>query len=839
MGTIAERTHSLPFAAPARVAYRLAAAVSLTAALAAPGDTRTLRAWLLTVGFASLAAALSLPPARTWAPAAIAGFFALFGGLSAVIATSSDSRLGLPGYTDALALERVGLLVERTPRLDEALAVAFTKAIAVTTLGGLAAVGAAVAVDRFAGAASLGRPPLRDVRRAATTLVAIGVVAALVAVGRFVVVELPAGDLWAGTRSFWQGGSYLLLAATVALPGFALLLGDPQASRRQLAWACVGLAGFVLLLAPSGQRGFAIQAAVVVATALLARRRLPVRAALPGVLAMVVLLGATQAVRNELRETGAVTAGGTIARLQPDRLGVLYGSQLASFQWTWDVAAYGDRLELPNTFVHALEKPVPRQLLPGKVQGFGDEFTRRLYPKAHEQGIAFSVPIVAEAYANFGAPGLVLVLALLGAAFALAELYVVRGAPPALRVALGIAVGWSAFLFLRGDLANALVFASAWIVPVGVVALGAGFRPLLRRDRVVIDALQVPPEFSGVGRMVLSIGQELDALDQPLEVRCGADVAETLRAAFPERTQFRLPVASSRPRILRVAYQQLVAPVLDPRSSLIVCPGDQAPAWGRARVLLAVYDVRRISTPERVPRLERLFYRLLVPRGARRAEVVVTASRFSRGELERVVRGTPKRVRVVGHHPPVRAVDDALAEGVALVVVGAMRPYKGVETVLDALARVDSHERPPLALVGSTEGRAGELQRYALVRGLSQSVRIQGWVDDDALERVYTSALASVSPSTYEGYGLSVAESLAAGVPTIASDIPPHREIANGAALFFPPGDVEALADLIRLVVRDTALRERLRWLARERARTLSVSGPSWGEVIADAAGSA
>ena len=59
-------------------------------------------------------------------------------------------------------------------------------------------------------------------------------------------------------------------------------------------------------------------------------------------------------------------------------------------------------------------------------------------------------------------------------------------------------------------------------------------------------------------------------------------------------------------------------------------------------------------------------------------------------------------------------------------------------------------------------------------------------------------ALALLTPSFDEGFGLTLAEGLTAGVPVVASDIPAHREQAGGHALLLDPADedgwFEALA---------------------------------------------
>ena len=97
--------------------------------------------------------------------------------------------------------------------------------------------------------------------------------------------------------------------------------------------------------------------------------------------------------------------------------------------------------------------------------------------------------------------------------------------------------------------------------------------------------------------------------------------------------------------------------------------------------------------------------------------------------------------------------------------------------------------------------------RLARRLGIDLSVNLPGWVPDEMLDRLFKSPLATICPSTYEGYGLTVAESLARSLPTVVSDIPAHREVAGEAALYFPPGDAAALADCLRRVARDEALR--------------------------------
>lgn len=351
--------------------------------------------------------------------------------------------------------------------------------------------------------------------------------------------------------------------------------------------------------------------------------------------------------------------------------------------------------------------------------------------------------------------------------------------------------------------------------------------------RIVVDALQVGSELSGVGRLVLGIGSSLRDLPDgvELELRCTAEARALLAPAFPEGTRIRTPLPRSRPRLRRIVYQQLVAPLIDSSHTLLVCPGDQGPLWGRARVLLSINDARRLDRSRPASGLEERFYRAIVPRAARRAAAVVTISEFSRRELERDL---GVEVGVVAIHPPPGPLGQEGDDGYALVV-GALRPYKGLETVIEALALLDESERVPVRLAGPDEGRSEELRSLAASRGVSRWLEVLGWVSEAELERLYARARLAICPSTYEGYGLPVAESIGHGLPTIASDIPPHREVAGSAALYFASGDPAALAACWRRVLLDQGLRTDLGRRGLERSHALAQLGPTWRDAVLSA----
>lgn len=82
----------------------------------------------------------------------------------------------------------------------------------------------------------------------------------------------------------------------------------------------------------------------------------------------------------------------------------------------------------------------------------------------------------------------------------------------------------------------------------------------------------------------------------------------------------------------------------------------------------------------------------------------------------------------------------------------------------------------------------------------------------------YEKASLFVSPALYEPFGLSVLEAASAGCALVLSDIPTFRELWDGAASFFDPGDRNGMIGCLRSLISDDARRTRLQHAAADRA---------------------
>lgn len=144
---------------------------------------------------------------------------------------------------------------------------------------------------------------------------------------------------------------------------------------------------------------------------------------------------------------------------------------------------------------------------------------------------------------------------------------------------------------------------------------------------------------------------------------------------------------------------------------------------------------------------------------------------------------------------------------------GTLMPFKGVETLLRALAQAPPH---PFHVLGGG-AMQGEFERQARDLGLGP-VTFRGFRSGAELEAELAGAAYAVVPSEWwETFSYAAQEPLARGIPAIASDLGALPELVrNGeTGLLFPPGDAGALAERIERLWTDPALRARLGAQAR------------------------
>lgn len=209
---------------------------------------------------------------------------------------------------------------------------------------------------------------------------------------------------------------------------------------------------------------------------------------------------------------------------------------------------------------------------------------------------------------------------------------------------------------------------------------------------------------------------------------------------------------------------------------------------------------------------------------ARQATTVVAASRSTLETLgpaasQAVVIPYP----VLAHSPLVRRK----RQGPCRVgMVGRLAPWKGQHVFLEAFARAFPAGDEEAVVVGAPLfGEAGyesELRLQCRRLGVHRRVQFRGFCDDVPAELDDLDVLvhASVIP---EPFGQVVVEGMSAGLPVVAAGAggPAEMLVDGRTGFLYPPGDVEGLAERLRVLAGDPALRRRVGTAARARTAEL------------------
>jgi glycosyltransferase involved in cell wall biosynthesis len=146
--------------------------------------------------------------------------------------------------------------------------------------------------------------------------------------------------------------------------------------------------------------------------------------------------------------------------------------------------------------------------------------------------------------------------------------------------------------------------------------------------------------------------------------------------------------------------------------------------------------------------------------------------------------------------------------------LGTLLPFKGVGTLLHALARTAPH---PFHVLGDGESRS-ELERLAGELGIQDRVVFRGFLQGRDLEQKLAGARYAVVPSEcYENLPYAAMELMIRGIPVVASNLGGLPELVRDGetGLLFPAGDAGALAERIERLWTKAELRQELGARAR------------------------
>jgi glycosyltransferase involved in cell wall biosynthesis len=248
------------------------------------------------------------------------------------------------------------------------------------------------------------------------------------------------------------------------------------------------------------------------------------------------------------------------------------------------------------------------------------------------------------------------------------------------------------------------------------------------------------------------------------------------------------------------------------------------PILPRCATVLTVHDISFEHFPAAFKRTELMRAKLLIPLSARRADVVLTVSEFSKADLVKTYGIAPEKIVVapVAAAARFKVLEDGSSvdevrhryriDGPFVLYVGNIQPRKNLISLVKAYAALASEGRFPhrLVIVGKKAWQHSPVLEAARACGLEERITFTGYVPDDDLCALYNAADLFVFPSIFEGFGSPILEAMACGTPVITSNTSSMPEAGGDAAVYVDPFSVADLVLAMRTLLEDDELRSRL-----------------------------
>ncbi len=269
---------------------------------------------------------------------------------------------------------------------------------------------------------------------------------------------------------------------------------------------------------------------------------------------------------------------------------------------------------------------------------------------------------------------------------------------------------------------------------------------------------------------------------------------------------------------LQHLWEHLMLPLKALRYDVLYCPANIAPFWLSKKVKLVVtlHDVAFLSYPKSVSKIFGLYYRWIVPKILKRADVVVTLSDASCQEilsyfpyvaekLHVVYNGISEQFQPIAYHQKTNTI----------LYVGSLQERKNFITVVKAfecLQAITTEYR--LVIIGKFSDifhlTDESLEVLKKARQNPHIDFIEG-VSFEALQTYYTHAKLFLFPSLYEGFGFPPLEAMACGTPTLVSKCSSLPEICGDAAVYIDdPLNINEVTAKMMTILSSTLMQQEL-----------------------------
>lgn len=239
------------------------------------------------------------------------------------------------------------------------------------------------------------------------------------------------------------------------------------------------------------------------------------------------------------------------------------------------------------------------------------------------------------------------------------------------------------------------------------------------------------------------------------------------------------------------------------------------------RILQVLHDLHYEYYPEFLPFLTRKYYQFFFQKFAKRADRIITVSHTSKkeicqkyaiaDELVDVVYNSSENFREKIPETRKRLIREKYSGSANyFLVLGSIHERKNTAGIIEAFKKFKhlTNSDFKLVIVGRKMWRNHDKETKK--SKLDEEIMYTGYVSDDELHVIISSAFALLFCSFYEGFGIPILEAMSCGVPVITSNRSAMPEVAGDAAVFIDPESVGSMANAMVEIYNNPELHKAL-----------------------------
>lgn len=273
------------------------------------------------------------------------------------------------------------------------------------------------------------------------------------------------------------------------------------------------------------------------------------------------------------------------------------------------------------------------------------------------------------------------------------------------------------------------------------------------------------------------------------------------------------------------AYSELLGLATVAKNDLdvlhITSPDARVPVGYSGKVVCTFQDLAVYVKPELVSRVKKVKARYNRSAMAKRANKIIAVSESTKKDLEQFLKTPEEKISVIHNGVDERFFQEVVISKEELkkelkskfdidkkfiLFIGTLDPTKNIARLLESFKKIQEKRgrgEYQLVIGGKKGWLADSYIQIAEDLEISEDVKFLGYVEGDDLRKLFKGASLFAMPSLYEGFGVTVLEAMASGLPCLVSNLAPLKEITKGTVEFIDPLNTDDMAIKAEALLED------------------------------------